>query len=285
MRKKLIEIPFIGLASDLGGNIVGSGEGPRFLKKIFDLPSFQEIIPHSKERNCCSVIAQANTNLAESTQKLAKAGQFFIHFGGDHSCAIGTWSGVAEGYREKGDIGLLWIDAHMDSHTPATSKSGNIHGMPLAALLGYGHPELTNVLSSRPKLKPENIALIGIRSYEEEEASFLEQLGVHVYFMQDIKQHGLEKILRLALEHVTQSTIGYGISFDLDSLDPIFANAVGTPVPDGLDLEELLKCFFLFQHQLPLAFELVEYNPSLDQQFVSLTAIRKILNEVVFLSR
>ena len=269
---------FIGAASGLGGNQPGSEKAPLFLKNVLSLKLYQEIQPSFYEHNHYESIAHFNQKLAKATHALAKKEEFFITLGGDHSCAIGTWSGVAEGYRQQGDIGLLWIDAHTDAHRPSTSKSGNIHGMPLAALLGFGNKRLTHILSSTPKLKPQNIALIGTRSYEKEEEEFLKQLGVNIYFMKDIKQRGLEEVLKEAIERITACSIGYGISFDLDSLDPSFADAVGTPVPQGLNLEEFLNSFILFQEAPPLAFELVEYNPDLDTKFYSLTVIRKILN-------
>ncbi|MGL5263418.1 MAG: arginase [Candidatus Rhabdochlamydia sp.] len=276
---------FIGAASALGGNKLGSEKAPFFLKNALDLKLFQEIEPSFHKYNHYESIAHFNLELAKATLAFAKRKEFFITLGGDHSCAVGTWSGVAEGYRKQGDIGLLWIDAHMDAHRPSTSKSGNIHGMPLAALLGFGNKHLINILSSNPKLKPQNIALIGIRSYEKEEEEFLKQLDVNIYFMKDIKQRGLQAVLKEAINHVTASSIGYGISFDLDSLDPSFANAVGTPVPSGLDLEEFLSCFPLFQEMPPFAFELVEYNPDLDIKHHSLTAIKRILHEVHLLSK
>ncbi|VHO02028.1 arginase [Candidatus Rhabdochlamydia sp. T3358] len=269
---------FIGAASGLGGNQSGSEKAPFFLKNALNLKLFQEVQPSFYEHNHYESIAHFNQKLAKATFALAKKEEFFITLGGDHSCAIGTWSGVAEGYRQQGDIGLLWIDAHMDAHRPSTSKSGNIHGMPLAALLGFGNKHLINILSSIPKLKPQNIALIGTRSYEKEEEEFLKQLGVNIYFMKDIKQKGLQEVLKEAISHVTASCIGYGISFDLDSLDPSFVNAVGTPVAHGLDLEEFLNCFALFQETPPLAFELVEYNPDLDTKFHSLNVIKRILS-------
>ncbi|MDQ5956437.1 MAG: arginase [Candidatus Rhabdochlamydia sp.] len=269
---------FIGASSGLGGNQSGSEKAPFFLKNALKLKLFQEIQPFFHERNHYESIAHFNRELAKAIFAFAKREEFFVTLGGDHSCAIGTWSGVAENYRQQGDIGLLWIDAHMDAHRSSTSKSGNIHGMPLAVLLGFGNKHLVNILSSTPKLKPQNIALVGTRSYEKEEAEFLKQLGVNIYFMENIKQRGLQEVLKEAINHVTASSIGYGISFDLDSLDPSFADAVGTPVPFGLNLEEFLKCFVLFQETPPLAFELVEYNPDLDMKFHSLNVIKRILS-------
>ncbi|QZA58456.1 arginase [Candidatus Rhabdochlamydia porcellionis] len=269
---------FIGASSGLGGNQSGSEKAPFFLKNTLELKLFQEIQPFFHKRNHYESIAHFNRELAKATFAFAKKEEFFIALGGDHSCAIGTWSGVAEGYRQRGDIGLLWVDAHMDAHRPSSSKSGNIHGMPLAVLLGFGNEHLVNILSSTPKLKPQNIALIGTRSYEKEEEEFLKQLGVNIYFMENIKQRGLQEVLKEAIHHITTSTIGYGISFDLDSLDPSFADAVGTPVSCGLDLEEFLNCFVLFQEIPPFAFELVEYNPGLDTKLHSLNVIKRILS-------
>ena len=282
---RIKHLPFIGAASGLGGNKPGSEKAPSFLRDSLNLQFFQEIKPVFYEHNPYKNIASFNLELAKAAFDLAQKKEFFITLGGDHSCAIGTWSGAAEGYRQEGDIGLLWIDAHMDAHRPSTSQSGNIHGMPLAALLGSGDTHLINILSSNPKLKPQNIALIGVRSYEKEEADFLKQLNVHIYFMEDVKQRGLQQVIKEAINHVTAYSAGYGISFDLDSLDPIFADAVGTSVPFGLDLEEFLACFPIFQEMPPFAFELVEYNPDLDIQLSSLKTIKRILHKVHLLSR
>ena len=262
-------VPFIGIASGIGAGNQGCWEGPLFLHhflrsldpfwvELFSLPDspkdpYERLGPFYQE-------------VARKIYETHKKRGYLLSIGGDHSCAIPTWSGVAEAIRPSGELGLLWIDAHMDAHTPETSESGNIHGMPLAALMGYGDPRLTGVLTTKPKLLPENLVLIGIRSYESGEAALLHRLGVRIYFMDEVRKRGLKEVLQEAVAKVSQTTAGYGVSFDLDSLDPSRCPAVGTPVAGGLDPEELLASFSCFERLAPVAFEMVEYNPSLDKR-------------------
>src|SRR5665213_879539 len=165
--------------------------------------------------------------------------KFVSVVGGDHSCAIGTWSGVYDAMHHLGDIGLIWIDAHMDSHTPETTPTNHIHGMPLACLLGYGYPTLTGVLHAAPKFKPENVCLIGVRSYEKGEAALLKHLNVRVFFMEEVQERGFEVVLAEAVQHVNQHTIGYGITLDIDAVDPLEAPGVDVPEPEGIHVKAL----------------------------------------------
>ncbi len=173
---------------------------------------------------------------------------------------------MAYANRTKGDIGLIWIDAHMDSHTPSTSSSQNIHGMPVAHLLGEGVQRLCQLLDDHPKIKPENIYIIGIRSYEPGEAAFLKRLGVTVVYMDEIKQRGLDIILQEACQHVSLTTCGMGISIDLDAVDPNDAPGVGCPEPDGIQGAALISALQSMQIKRPLlGLEITEYNPVRDQ--------------------
>ena len=190
----------------------------------------------------------------------------FIILGGDHSCAIGTWSGAASALHDKGDIGLVWIDAHMDSHTPETSHSGAIHGMPVASLLGYGDPNLVNIAYAGQKIKPENICLIGVRSYEPEEKQLLDQLGVKVFYADECEQQGLEKVFAEALTRICKNTCGFGISLDLDAIDPLEAPGVGSPAANGLNATELMNILSKQKYDEHfLGFEMVELNSSQDK--------------------
>ncbi|MDQ2994403.1 MAG: arginase [Pseudomonadota bacterium] len=240
------------IAQHLGANI---SEAERFHPSM-DLQGLDAI----------PILAEINTSLAQHTEALTLANRRFITLGGDHSCAIGTWSGVASALqRRKEHLGLIWFDAHMDSHTPATTPSNNIHGMPLACLLGEGDLLLTRILSANPKVQPANLCLIGVRSFESEEQALLERLKVRVFTMQDIEQRGLEAILQEALAIATAETTGFGISFDLDALDPNDAPGVGSPAPDGLRGAPLLKALKSWQnHPQLIGLEIAEYNPSLD---------------------
>lgn len=239
------------------------------------------ILPAGEITDPLKTIASVNRQLAKAAFNLAKEGAFFISVGGDHSSGIGTWSGVANALRPKGDIGLIWIDAHMDSHTQQTSESGNIHGMPLAVLLGHGNDALTKIGDASAKVKPENLVLIGIRSFEAGEEALLKALNVRIYFMEEVQMRGLSVVMKEALEIVTRNTVGFGVSFDLDSIDPEFAPGVGTPVANGIHPDEMLSALCLLRDFPPLAFEFVEYIPSLDKNLKSFQFIQQLLKTVV----
>lgn len=275
----------IGLASSVGTCNHGCSKGPLFFQKNLRLEkelSWKEIIlQQSNIEDKYEHISILNNKLSDNSFLLTHKSPFFLSFGGDHSSAIGMWSGVSEAKKHEGDIGLIWIDAHMDSHTPETSWTGNIHGMPLAALLGFGDKRLTGVGSLRPKFKPENVALIGIRSYEPEEAEFLKKQNVRIYFMEEVRSRGLNCILNEILESFSHRTIGYGVSFDLDSIDSSEVSAVGTPVPDGIEASDMLEAVKIFGQNPPLAFEVVEYDPDMDPNLTTLKFTENLLNNLM----
>jgi ornithine--oxo-acid transaminase len=200
--------------------------------------------------------------LAQETAAVVKRGALPFVLGGDHSCAVGTWRGVAEALG--GALGLIWIDAHLDSHTLGTSPSGMLHGMPLAELLGVsdGHQG-----AAPATVSPRNVCVIGARSFEPEEAALLAELGVRVIGMDDIEAHGLDHAFAEALEIATSGTGGYGITLDLDALDPSDAPGVNLPAGGtGLGLAALRKV--LAERGLDprlAALEIVEFNPHRDR--------------------
>jgi len=278
-------VPIIGIASGIGAGNPGCGQGPHFLHRNPDF--LKEIdaywaaffsLPESP-KDAYEKLQVFYEKAAQKIYEIYQQEGYLLSIGGDHSCAIATWSGVAEALRPSGDLGLLWIDAHMDSHTPETSESGNIHGMPLAALLGYGDSRLTQILSDKPKIHPENLVLIGIRSYESGEANLLQSLGVRIYYIEEVKERGLQAVMEEAIDKVSKNTAGYGVSLDLDSMDPLYFSAVGTPVDNGLHPEELLACFSCFSSRPPVTFEIVEYNPFLDPDLKSAQLLLRILRE------
>jgi len=203
-------IPAIGYASGLGGLKSGCRYGPSHIKHHLHSSSlyWKSIVDIDSQLSTpLKTISHLNTRLAKETYQFAKENLFFMLFGGDHSCAIGTWSGVAEAKREEGEIGLIWIDAHMDAHTLNTSETGNIHGMPLAALLGHGDPCFTHILSNRSKISPQNLTLIGTRSFEAGEEKLLNDLSVNVYNIDAVKEKGFPSVLEEAIAYVTKETI------------------------------------------------------------------------------
>src|SRR3990167_3596662 len=269
----------IGYASGIAGADEHCSGGPDavqqsvYLKALMDkgLPLVWEQTVRPDERDLSSrpdqAVRQINEKLAHLTATLARQNQFFSIIGGDHTSAIGTWSGVQDVKREAGEIGLIWIDAHMDSHTPETTESGRIHGMPLAALLGYGYESLTLLLHEAPKIKPENVCLIGVRSFERGEAELLKRLCVHTYFMEEVKQRGCVAILKEAVNKVSQKTVGCGISIDLDALDPEEIPGVDAREPHGISTTDLYEGIAqIISDPRLIAMEIAEFNPSRDEE-------------------
>jgi arginase len=201
------------------------------------------------------------------TQELVAGDERFLVIGGDHSCAIGTWSGVAAAWRDVGPLGLIWIDAHMDMHVPETSHSGAIHGMPVACLLGYGACKLTSIAGTRPALASEHLCLLGVRSFESEEAELAERLGVRVIGMDEVRARGIAAALAEAKAIATDGTAGFGISLDLDVFDPADAPGVGTPEPGGVRAAAFLDAWERLGRDLRCpGLEIAEYSPSRDKR-------------------
>jgi arginase len=208
-------------------------------------------------------------------------GKLPVVVGGDHSCAIGTWKGVASALRARGPLGLIWIDAHMDAHTPQTTPSGALHGMPLASLLGYGDKRLTS-LGRGVQLLPKHVCLIGVRSFESGEAALLRRLGVRVFFMPEVVRRGLTAVMREALDIATTGTAGFGVTLDLDALDPRDAPGVGSPVKGGIRAAELSTALASIQGHPALAgVEIVEYNPQRDRNGVTANVAAGLLEAVL----
>jgi arginase len=203
--------------------------------------------------------------LADRVETGCERGWFPLVLGGDHSQAIGTISGLSRFYRRRGEtVGLVWVDAHTDMNTPDSSPSGNIHGMPLATLLGRGLPELVAISGDRPALNPENVVILGARDVDATEAPLVKELGVRCYTMSEIDSRGLALCIQEAFDRACNGTAGVHLSFDLDGVDPLDAPGVGTPVPGGLTLREShLLCESAARRKL-LGMEMVELNPVLD---------------------
>jgi arginase len=284
------KLHLLGFVFGLGGVDPHSGSGPLVLQQSSYLEELTKkglmyewdamIQPtHSKTVfRKDELVKEVCLDLAKKIFLLAKERQLFAVIGGDHTSAIGTWSGVHEALHAEGDIGLIWVDAHMDSHTPETTESGRIHGMPLACLMGYGYPTLTRILNTYPKLKPENICLIGVRSFEQGEAALLNQLNVRTYFMDEVKERGCVTVLREAATMMNQKTIAYGISLDLDGIDPHDAPGVSVPEADGIRSNEFCDALLQVASDAKLVgMEIVEFNPSRDKDHATEKLIVKLL--------
>ena len=223
-------------------------------------------------------VARLATQLANDTANSVAHQRFFTTLGGDHTMAIGSWSGASVALNHA--LGLIWFDAHMDSHTTKTSETQNIHGMPLAALLGYGDATLTQILSPQPKIKPKNLVLIGTHSFEPDEEALLKKLRVKIFYMDDIKKLGLKNVFLQAIEIVTQYTNGFGISIDLDGFDPIDAPGVCVPVNGGIRSEDFFKHFSLIAHHEKLVgADIAEFNPARDHEHKTEKVAIDILQE------
>jgi arginase len=194
-----------------------------------------------------------------------RAGHFPLTLGGDHSLSLGSVRGAA---RHK-TLGVIWIDAHADFNTAATTPTGNIHGMPLAALAGYGDPRLVTLGDEhrRATLNPAHIAIVGVRQLDPGERDLLREAGVTVLGMEQIDRISLYQALARAIDAASRGTDGIYLSFDLDSLDPLHAPGVGTPVPGGLTYREAhLACEMVAETGRLMGMDLVEVNPILDER-------------------
>jgi len=199
------------------------------------------------------------------------AGQRPLVIGGDHSIAMGTVSGLSAHLRTRGQkLGLVWFDAHGDMNVPESSPTGNIHGMPLAHLLGHGDPDLANILGAHPAVAPENVVLIGLRDIDRGEREFIRNSGVTAFTMREIDERGMGEIAREALAIVNAGTAGFHVSFDVDGCDPSVMPGSGTLVPGGVSYREahllLEECA---SDGRMLSMEVVELNPFVDQANIS----------------
>lgn len=287
------DIYLIGYASGIAANDDGCGDGPLTLQQS-DL--LQQLAKHSIKTQWLDMLMpdnQLNENkylcvadlcqrLAQHTQHLTEQHRQFIVMGGDHSSAIGTWSGVAKACFFKGKIGLIWIDAHLDSHTPQSTESGNIHGMPAACLLGYGDTALTTIATKDIKILPENITFIGVRSFEQGELSLLKNLGVRIIFQEELSQIGLSAALKEAHQRAMHDTVGYGISIDLDAIDPHEAPGVSKPESNGISAQQLCDCLKTYAEDKNLfGAEIVEFNPHHDKDHLTQNIILNILVSLI----
>lgn len=277
------EISIIGVPMDLGQLRRGVDMGPSAIRyagvierlerldyHIDDLGDIEIGRPARDKEHCegnlrnLEEVSEASEKLASRVDEVIKDGRFPLVLGGDHSIAIGTLAGVAKHYK---NLGVIWYDAHGDLNTAETSPTGNIHGMPLAASLGYGHPSLTNIFGYAPKIKPENIVIIGARSLDTGERELIKEKGIKVYTMHEIDRLGMTAVMENAIAYLKDKTDGVHLSLDLDGLDPHDAPGVGTPVLGGISYREShLAMEMLAESNLITSAEFVEVNPILDDK-------------------
>jgi len=258
----------IGAAIDACGNERGAALAPQKVNELLRQarkPEFAQILEYNQSGEDIASLAIYYQQLALLTKQSYLEHQLPIVVGGDHSCAIGTWSGIASALKaQHQSLGLMWFDAHMDSHTPQTTQTGNIHGMPVATLLGFGYAELTSILENNPKILPQNVVLFGIRCYESGEAQLLKSLGVKVYYSEEVNERGLQTIFQQEWQRLAAQVDYIGLSIDLDGFDPKFTPGVSTPVAGGIDFNHFLECVQNLDKSKLAAVEITEGNPRLD---------------------
>ncbi|ASF37778.1 arginase [Halobacillus halophilus] len=277
------QISVIGVPMDLGQMRRGVDMGPsairyagmteRLEKLKYDIEDLGDIdIPlppktgSEKLDNLRNLneISEGSQSLAKEVDKVVEEGRFPLVLGGDHSIAMGTLAGIAKHYE---NLGVIWYDAHGDLNTADSSPSGNIHGMPLAVSLGIGHEKLTSIHGYEPKIKPENVVIVGARSLDEGERELIKEHGIKVYTMHEVDRMGMTKVMEESVEYLKGRTDGVHLSLDLDGLDPHEAPGVGTPVIGGLSYREShLAMEMLYQSEMITSAEFVEVNPILDEK-------------------
>ncbi|HEX7048440.1 MAG TPA: arginase [Gammaproteobacteria bacterium] len=263
--------------TDMGSSAMHvAGLVPALEKLGHSVTGMQSVGQHSMEKlevgdpkaRYLDVLRPVCVDLADSAEATLAAGEFPLLLGGDHSQALGSIAGIARHFRKQDkDLGVLWVDAHADMNTTETSPSGNIHGMPLAALLGYGHPELINIVGAPPALKPEHVVIFGVRDIDRTEKEMVEKAGVRAFSMSEIDERGVSACLDEALEIVGRASGGIHLSYDLDGSDPSVAPGTGTAVPGGLNFREShLVCERAAKSGRLVSMEMVELNPTLDTE-------------------
>jgi len=274
----------IGVPLDLGAGRRGVDMGPSAFRiaglstqlaalgrTVVDKGNVHAPIPESRHKvdehkKYINEIAEVCQALYAMVTASLDAGAIPLVLGGDHSLAAGSVAASADWVRRTSSkpLGLIWVDAHGDINTPETTTSGNVHGMPLAALLGQEPAELASI-GSTPSVKAEHTVLVGIRNLDEGEKDRIRQSGVHVFTMKDIDRHGIAAIAERAIALASTGTGGIHVSFDMDACDPTVAPGVGTPVRGGLDYREAHMVMELLADSKRLvAIDLVEVNPTLD---------------------
>lgn len=201
--------------------------------------------------------------LADKVSNAVTKGSFPLILGGDHSIAMGSLAGLAKHYD---NLGVIWYDAHADINTPETSPSGNIHGMPLAASMGFGPKSLTRISGYYPKVKPENVVIFGARDIDPGEQAMIREKNIKVFTTEDVLRRGAKAVMEETVAYLAKRCDGIHLSFDVDAIDPQEAPGVGTPVTHGLDFPSTLEAIeLLFHHNVITSADFVEINPLLDK--------------------
>jgi arginase len=278
------KIRIIGVPMDLGASRRGVDMGPSALRvaglqarlkqlgrQVEDIGNISVRQPeeqHYGDKNAkyLDEIAETCKGLADTVRKTLEADLLPLVLGGDHSIAVGTMAGVAAYFHKQSKrVGMIWLDAHGDMNTPESSPSGNVHGMPLASIMGYGPAELRELAAVKPMVEPRNVVLVGVRDLDSKERRLMKESGVHVFTMRDVDERGMREVMSEALRFAADDTAGVAVSLDMDFVDPSDAPGVGTPVRGGVTYREAhLAMEMIADSRSMVSFELVEINPVID---------------------
>jgi arginase len=279
-----LKIRILGVPLDLGQERRGVDMGPSAMRaaglnsalkglghKVEDAGNIFVKIPEEqhfgdKRAKYLKEIAETSQEVADRICQTLEAGLFPISLGGDHSIAVGTQAGVAKHFRDREKtIGCIWIDAHADMNTPESSPTGNVHGMPFAATLGFGPESLAKIYGYAPKIEPGRCVLIGARNLDAHEQITVKESGINVFTMRAIDEQGMGKVMEKSLAIAADGTAGFVVSFDIDVVDPTEAPGVGTPVLGGITFREAhLAMEMIADSKKMVALEVVEINPIYD---------------------
>lgn len=277
-------VQIIGVPLDLGANMRGANMGPSAIRiadlhqkigvlgfqvsDLGDIPvPIRDTLPADSHRNrFLREIQKVCEDLQQKVYATLREDKVPIVLGGDHSIAIGTISGTSRFHKEKNEkVGLIWVDAHADMNTPSSSPSGNVHGMPLSIILGNGHPALVDIGYPGAKIRPENIALVGIRTLDGAEKEICRKSGIRYFTMREIDERGMHAVMKEAVAVATKGTSAIHLSFDIDGIDPLYAPGVSTPVTGGVSYREAhLALEMIADTGLLKSMEFVELNPMTD---------------------
>mgnify|MGYP000923181054 CR=1 FL=1 len=279
-------ISIIGVPMDLGASRRGVDMGPSALRiaqvgerlralgySVSDQGNLsvrvRDVLPHGEanaKAHYLEEIVEVLTTLKNTVYECTKGGHRPLILGGDHSIAMGTVAGLSKAFQDKKQkLGLIWFDAHGDINTPDTTLSGNIHGMPVAHILGMGHKQLLGIADSLPMIDPSKVCLIGLRDLDPGERTLIKKTGVKAFTMREIDERGMRDVVLESIRTASDGTAGFHVSFDVDGVDPSFAPGVGTPVTGGITYREAHLAMELIADSTKMtSMEVTEVNPILD---------------------
>lgn len=279
-------IQLFGCPLSIGANDNGLKTSLKYLQENYGLKMnvLNEIITDETHqhnlKNLNSIVKTCDAIAQYSYHEILQKNDFPLFIGGDHAAAMGTVSAAAVHY---GEIGLIWVDAHTDINTDQTTVTGNIHGMPVAALLGMGEKSLTDFLNDEPKIKAENIVYIGLRDVDPPEAEFLKELNIKHFSYQDVKEKGLDNCLKECIDYLSHLKHVH-VSFDIDSVNPLYLPGVSVPVKDGFTPQQANQILSELAINLPVSsMDIVEFNTVHDKDDVTAKFTVQLINDMKIL--